>query len=163
MKNKLSGWVAGGLLAVAVFGVSLSNNNVASAAQSVPANMSMQQEKPINSDTTKEQEIQKPCCEAEGKTETSAAAGMMQSGKMNQDMMQSEEMQKQCGEMMKDEDMQKMMKEMMKDAEMQKMMRQMMAADHSFKEMMQDMIDTAKTDPVKSAATGQDHNAHHQN
>ena len=82
MKNKLSGWVAGGLLAVAVFGVSLSNNNVASAAQSVPANMSMQQEKPINSDTTKEQEIQKPCCEAEGKTETSAAAGMMQSGKM---------------------------------------------------------------------------------
>ena len=87
----------------------------------------MQQEKSTNSDTTKEQEIQKPCCEAEGKTETSAAAGMMQSGKMNQDMMQSEEMQKQCGEMMKN------------------------------------MIDDTKTDPVISAATGQDHNAHHQN
>ena len=135
MKNKLSGWVAGGLLAVAVFGVSLSNNNVASAAQSVPANMSMQQEKPINSDTTKEQEIQKPCCEAEGKTETSAAAGMMQSGKMNQDMMQSEEMQKQCGEMMKDKNMQKMMK---------------------------NRVDDTKKEPVVSATSEQDHNAHRQ-
>ena len=163
MKNKLSGWVAGGLLAVAVFGVSLSNNNVASAAQSVPANMSMQQEKPINSDTTKEQEIQKPCCEAEGKTETSAAAGMMQSGKMNQDMMQSEEMQKQCGEMMKDKDMQGMMKQMMTDTEMQKMMKQMMADEPSFKEMMKNMIDTTDTEATASAANGQDHNAHHQN
>lgn len=163
MKNKLSGWVAGGLLAVAVFGVSLSNNNVASAAQSVPANMSMQQEKPINSDTTKEQEIQKPCCEAEGKTETSAAAGMMQSGKMNQNMMQSEEMQKQCGEMMKDENMQKMMKEMMSDPEMQKGMKQMMSEDPSFKEMMKNMVDDKKTEAVVSAASEQDHNAHHQN
>ena len=162
MKNKLSGWVAGGLLAVAVFGVSLSNNNVASAAQSVPANMSMQQEKPINSDTTKEQEIQKPCCEAEGKTETSAAAGMMQSGKMNQDMMQSEEMQKQCGEMMKDENMQKMMKEMMSDPEMQKGMKQMMSEDPSFKEMMKNMVDDKKTEAVVSAASEQDQKAHHQ-
>ena len=163
MKNKLSGWVAGGLLAVAVFGVSLSNNNVASAAQSVPANMSMQQEKPINSDTTKEQEIQKPCCEAEGKTETSAVAGMMQSGKMNQDMMQPEEMQKQCGEMMKDKDMQGMMKQMMADTEMQKMMKQMLADDPSFKEMMKNMVDDKKTEAVVSAASEQDHNAHHQN
>ena len=163
MKNKLSGWVAGGLLAVAVFGVSLSNNNVASAAQSVPANMSMQQEKSTNSDTTKEQEIQKPCCEAEGKTETSAAAGMMQSGKMNQDMMQSEEMQKQCGEMMKDKDMQDTMKQMMADTEMQKMMKQMLADDPSFKEMMKNMIDTTDTEATASAANGQNHNAHHQN
>ena len=126
MKNKVSGWITGGLLAVAVLGVSLSNSAIASAAPAATASMGMQQEKPINSDTTKEQEIQKPCCEAEGKTETSAAAGMMQSGKMNQDMMQSEEMQKQCGEMMKNR------------------------------------VDDTKKEPVVSAISEQDHNAHRQ-
>ena len=59
-------------------------------------------------------------------TGTSAAAGMMQSGKMNQDMMQSEEMQKQCGEMMKNR------------------------------------VDDTKKEPVVSATSEQDHNAHRQ-
>ena len=162
MKNKVSGWITGGLLTVAVLGVSLSNNAVASAAQGVPTSMSMQQEKSINSDTKKAQETQKPCCEAAPKEEIATAAGMMQNEKMNQDMMQSAEMQKQCEKMMKDKDMQDMMKEMMKDAEMQKKMKTMMADDPSFKEMMKNMIDDSKTDPVTSAATGQGHNAHHQ-
>jgi len=162
MKNKVSGWITGGLLTVAVLGVSLSNNAVASAAQGVPVSMSMQQEKSINSDTKKAQETQKPCCETAPKEEIATAAGMMQNEKMNQDMMQSAEMQKQCGEMMKDEDMQKMMKEMMKDVEMQKMMKTMMADDPSFKDMMKDMIDDTKTEPTVSAVSGQDHNAHHQ-
>ena len=163
MKNKLSGWVAGGLLAVAVLGVSLGNNAFANASTGKSASMSMQQEKSVPADTTKTQETQKPCGEAEGKTETSAAAGMMQSGKMNQDMMQLEEMQKQCGEMMKDKDMQGTMKQMMADTEMQKMMKQMLADDPSFKEMMKNMIDTTDTEATASAANGQNHNAHHQN
>ncbi|MHC1717534.1 MAG: hypothetical protein AB9883_02590 [Acidaminococcaceae bacterium] len=162
MKNKVSGWIAGGLLTVAVLGVSLSNNAVANAAQGVPASMSMQQEKPINSDTKKAQETQKPCCEAAAKEEIATAGGMMQKEKMNQDMMKSEEMQKQCGEMMKDKDMQDMMKQMMNDAEMQKMMKTMMADDPSFKDMMKNMIDDTKTEPTVSAVSGQDHNAHHQ-
>ena len=163
MKNKVSGWIAGGLLTVAVLGVSLSNNAVASAAQVVPASTSVQQEKPINSDTKKAQETQKPCCEGAPKEEIATAAGMMQNEKMNQDMMQSEEMQKQCGEMMKDKDMQGMMKQMMADTEMQKMMKQMLADDPSFKEMMKNMIDTTDTEATVSAANGQNHNAHHQN
>ena len=126
MKNKVSGWVAGGLLAVAVLGVSLGNNAVANASTGKSASMSMQQEKSVPADTTKTQETQKPCSEAEGKTETSAAAGMMQSEKMNQDMMQSEEMQKQCGEMMKNR------------------------------------VDDTKKEPVVSATSEQDHNAHRQ-
>ena len=149
MKNKVSGWITGGLLAVAVLGVSLSNSAIASAAQGGPASTSMQQEKSVNSDTKKAQETQKPCCEAAPKEEISTAAGMMQNEKMNQDMMQSAEMQKQCGEMMKDEDMQKMMKTMMAD-------------DPSFKDMMKNMIDDTKTEPTVSAVSGQDHNAHHQ-
>ena len=162
MKNKVSGWITGGLLAVAVLGVSLSNNAVASAAQGGPASTSMQQEKSVNSDTKKAQETQKPCCEAAPKAEISTAAGMMQNEKMNQDMMQSAEMQKQCDEMMKDEDMQKMMKGMMADTEMQNMMKQMLTNDPSFKEMMKNMIDDTNKEPTVSAVSGQDHNAHHQ-
>ena len=140
MKNKLSGWVTGGLIAVAVFGVSLSNNNVASAAPSVPANMSMQQEKSMNSGTTKEKEAQKPCGEAEGKTETSAAADMMQNGKMNKEMIKSDEIQKQCREMMEKK----------------------IADNPSSKEMRKNRVDDTKKLPLVSEASEQDHNAHRQ-
>ena len=56
MKNKVSGWITGGLLAVAVLGVSLSNSAIASAAPAATASMVMQQEKSVNSDTKKAQE-----------------------------------------------------------------------------------------------------------
>ena len=126
MKNKVSGWITGGLLAVAVLGVSLSNSAIASAAPAATASMGMQQEKSTNSDVVMAQETQKSCCEAKPKAEGSSGTGMMQSGKMNQDMMQSEEMQKQCGEMMKNR------------------------------------VDDTKKEPVVSATSEQDHNAHRQ-
>ena len=112
MKNKVSGWITGGLLAVAVLGVSLSNSAIASAAPAATASMGMQQEKSKNSDVVMAQEAQKSCCEAEGSSGTG--------------MMQSEEMQKQCGEMMKNR------------------------------------VDDTKKEPVVSATSEQDHNAHRQ-
>ena len=116
MKNKVSGWITGGLLAVAVLGVSLSNSAIASAAPAATASMGMQQEKSTNSDVVMAQETQKSCCEAKPKAEGSSGTGMMQ----------SEEMQKQCGEMMKNR------------------------------------VDDTKKEPVVSATSEQDHNAHRQ-
>ena len=167
MKNKLSGWVTGGLIAVAVFGVSLSNNNVASAAPRVPANMSMQQEKSMNSGTTKGQEAQKPCGEAALKEGGSTSTGMMQNGKMNKEMIKSDEIQKQCREMMEKKMADKpSSKEMIKSGEMQKqcreMMKKKMAGDSSSKEMMKNRVDDTNKEPLVSEASEQDHNAHRQ-
>ena len=116
MKNKVSGWITGGLLAVAVLGVSLSNSAIASAAPAATASMGMQQEKSTNSDVVMAQETQKSCCEAKSKAEGASGTGMMQ----------SEEMQKKCGEMMKNR------------------------------------VDDTKKEPVVSATSEQDHNAHRQ-
>lgn len=167
MKNKLSGWVTGGLIAVAVFGVSLSNNNVASAAPRVTANMSMQQEKSMNSGTTKGQEAQKACGEAALKEGGSTSTDMMQNGKMNKEMIKSDEIQKQCREMME----KKMAdnpssKEMIKSDVMQKqcreMMKKKMADNPSSKEMSKNRVDDTKKLPLVSEASEQDHNAHRQ-
>lgn len=140
MKNKLSGWVTGGLIAVAVFGVSLSNNNVASAAPRVTANMSMQQEKSMDSGTTKGQEAQKACGEAALKEGGSTSTDMMQNGKMNKEMIKSDEIQKQCREMMKKK----------------------IADNPSSKEMRKNRVDDTKKLPLVSEASEQDHNAHRQ-
>lgn len=152
---------------MAVFGVSLSNNNVASAAPSVPANMSMQQEKSMNSGTTKGQEAQKPCGEAVPKEGSSAVTGMMQNGKMNKEMIKSDEIQKQCREMMEKKMADKpSTKEMIKSGEMQKqcreMMKKKMAGDSSSKEMMKNRVDDTNKEPLVSEASEQDHNAHRQ-
>ena len=167
MKNKMSGWLAGGLLAVAVLGVSFSGNAVANASAGtepwVVTNMRMQQEKSSRSDATKVQETQTPCGDTSAKTGTENTPGMMQGGKMNPDRMQSSDMQQSCEEMMKNADMQKMMQDMMKQPQMQAMMKQMMANDPGFKQMMMDMVNAGEAAPATTAAapSEQEHNAHH--
>ena len=116
MKNKMSGWIAGGLLAVAVLGASVSGNAVANASAGtepwVVTNMRMQQEKSSRSDATKAQEAQTPCGDTSAKAGTENTPGMMQGGKMNPDMMQSSDRQQSCDETMKAADSQTMLKDM---------------------------------------------------
>jgi len=59
---------------------------------------------------------------------------MIQHEQMNSDMMNSKDMQKQCGEMMKSSEMQKNMKDMMK---------QMISKDPEMKQIMIDMMKSA--------------------
>ncbi|MDU2065079.1 MAG: hypothetical protein E6713_09555 [Sporomusaceae bacterium] len=110
-----------------------------------------------------------------GNTAQKAEAGteasmMMQSGAMSPDMMNSPDMQKQCGEMMASPEMQQTMKDMMKQPQMLTMMKQMMANDPEFKQMMSDLVNNAtdeiKVDGTQASSTNQmpatmDHNAHH--
>lgn len=108
MKNKMTGWIVGGLITASVLGVTYGVSNAAKAEQ-VPTEQNT----------------------------------MMQHGQMNSDMMNSKDMQKQCGEMMASPEMQKNMKDMMK---------QMMSSDPEMKQMMIDMMkstenkDTAKAE-----------------
>jgi periplasmic protein CpxP/Spy len=74
--------------------------------------------------------------------EKAAEPNMMQQGQMNPDMMNSKDMQKQCGEMMASPEMQKNMKAMMKN---------MMANDPEMKQMMTDMMKSTNTKPTVNA------------
>ncbi|MBP2633498.1 MAG: hypothetical protein H6Q70_4126 [Firmicutes bacterium] len=74
--------------------------------------------------------------------EKPAATNMMQQGQMNSEMMNSKDMQKQCGEMMANPEMQKNMKTMMKN---------MMANDPEMKQMMTDMMKSTNTKPTENA------------
>lgn len=136
MKNKMTGWIIGGLITASALGVAFGINSIGSAAP---------------------------------KTEQAAvASGMMQNGQMNDDMMNSPEMQKECQTMMTSPEMQKTMKDMMQQPQMQNMMKQMMANDPAFKQMMSDMVNNAEkvdeqTTPTAQAAAPIDHNAHHTN
>ena len=67
---------------------------------------------------------------------------MMQHGQMNTDMMNSKDMQKQCGEMMASPEMQKNMKDMMKD---------MMSNDPEMKKMMINMMKNAENKNTTNA------------
>jgi hypothetical protein len=137
MKNKMTGWMVGGFITVAVLGVAFGVNSIGNAA---------------------------------AKTEAAAPNMMMQNGHMSPDMMNSPEMQKQCGEMMTSPEMQKTMMEMMQQPPMQSMMKQMMASDPAFKQMMFDLVTSAADENTVSGeqapSTAQvpasiDHNAHH--
>lgn len=139
MKNKMRGWLVGGLITAAVFGVMFGFNSMGNAAE---------------------------------KTEMGATAPnmMMQNGQMSPEMMNSPEMQKQCGEMMTSPEMQKTMKEMMQQPKMQNIMKQMMASDPAFKQMMSDLVNNADNEntvsgeqasPTEQAPAPIDHNAHH--
>lgn len=84
---------------------------------------------------------------------------MMQNGQMNPEMMNSPELQKQCGEMMASPEMQKTM------------MKQMIASDPAFKQMLSDLINSADAEnatgeqapAVTQMPASIDHNAHHMN
>jgi hypothetical protein len=67
---------------------------------------------------------------------------MMQHGQMNADMMNSKDMQKQCGEMMASPEMQKNMKDMMKE---------MMSNDPEMKQMMINMMKNAENKNTTNA------------
>lgn len=120
------------------------------------------------------------------KTEPASGNGMMQAGKMNnemkhnpdmakqccemmknhdmQKMTQSPDMADQCGEMMKNPDMQKMMLEKMKQQQMQTAMKQMIASDPAFKKMMADLIEASgktKTLTTAEAPAEHEHNGKH--
>ena len=140
MKRHVSGWLVGGLLSMAVVGVALNSNAVANASAGTEpgavSNMKMQQEKSTSVKEEKGQESQKPCDDVTGKTATAT------------DGMQSSEKQQQCGEMMK-------------NADMQKMMQQMMAGDPAVKDMRKSMISADDSEQNTTAATAQDHKAHH--
>ncbi|WP_371379105.1 hypothetical protein [Sporomusa aerivorans] len=137
MKNKITGWLAGGLITASVLGVAFGFNPVGNAA---------------------------------AKTEQAVAGHsmMMQQGQMNQEMMSSPEMQKQCAEMMQNPEMQKMMKQMLQQPQMQTMMKQMLSGDPEFKQMLLDLInsveDTTTGEQAPASARNSmpmDHNAHH--
>lgn len=140
MKNKMTGWIIGGLITTSVLGIAFGVNSIGSAA---------------------------------AKTEQAAvSSGMMQNGQMSQEMMNSPEMEKQCGEMMASPEMQQTMKDMMKQPQMQTMMKQMMVSDPEFKQMMSDMVNSANDEntatggqvpPTDQAPAAIDHNAHHTN
>lgn len=107
---------------------------------------------------------------AAAKTEQAPAPSMMQNSQMSPDMMNSPEMQKQCGEMMISPEMQKNMKEMMSQPQMQTMMKKMMASDPEFKKMMSEIVNNAddeNTDEEEQTPSNSkdvapiDHNAHH--
>ena len=106
---------------------------------------------------------------AAAKTEQAAVSSeMMKNDQMSPEMMNSPEMQKQCGEMMASPEMQKTMMGMMKQPQMQTMMKQMLASDPKFKQMMSDMVNNANTvgeqvPPTDQAPVAIDHNAHHTN
>jgi len=137
MKNKMTGWIVGGLITASVLGAAFGINSIGNAA---------------------------------AKTEQAVAAPsmMMQNGQMGSEMMNSPEMQKQCGDTMASPEMQQTMKGMMKQPQMQNMMKQMMASDPEFKQMMSDMVNNAGTvgeqvSPTDQTAAAIDHNAHHTN
>lgn len=136
MKNKLAGWIIGGLITASALGLVFGANSLASAAANTeqaaaPAGMMM------------------PSVQME---------------KMGPEMMNSPEMQKQCEDMMKSTDMQQAMKGMMQQPQMQTMMKQMMASDPVFKQMMEDMVSSSSEQVSQLQATEStniDHNAHH--
>lgn len=93
---------------------------------------------------------------------TDVSSGMMQTGQMNPDMMNSPEMQKECQNMMASPEMQQAMKDMMKQPQMQNMMKQMMASDPAFKQMMSDIVNNNEP-TITNEQAPIDHNAHHTN
>ncbi|WP_378955953.1 hypothetical protein [Pelosinus sp. sgz500959] len=93
MKNKMTGWIVGGLLGVSVLGVTLSTNVVSAAEKNAPSTHEMMMEK-----------------------------GQMGDMDMHK-MMNSPEMQTKCLEMMKTPEMQAMMKQMLsRDPALRQMM-----------------------------------------
>lgn len=140
MKNKMTGWIIGGLITASALGMAFGVNSIGSAA---------------------------------AKTEQAAASsGMMKNGQMSSEMMNSPEMEKQCGEMMASPEMQQTMKGMMKQPQMQTMMKQMLASDPEFKQMMSDLVNSVTDEntvtseqapPTDQAPAAIDHNAHHTN
>ncbi|SDD74329.1 hypothetical protein [Sporomusa acidovorans] len=139
MKNKLAGWIIGGLITASALGLAFGANSLVSAAANTeqaaaPAGMMM-------------------------------PSGQME--KMGPEMMNSPEMQKQCEDMMKSTDMQQAMKGMMQQPQMQTMMKQMMASDPAFKQMIEDMVKDSNSSGEQAAqlqateSTNIDHNAHH--
>jgi len=140
MKNKMTGWIIGGLITASALGMALGVDSIGSAA---------------------------------AKTEQTATPSMMmQNGQMSPEMMNSPEMEKQCGEMMASPEMQQTMKGMMQQPQIQTMMKQMLASDPEFKQMMSDLVNSANDEntatgeqapPTDQAPADIDHNAHHTN
>ncbi|SMD16147.1 hypothetical protein [Sporomusa malonica] len=136
MKNKLAGWIIGGLITVSALGLAFGANSLASAAANTE--------------------------QAAAAAGMMMSNGQM--GKMDPEMMNAPEMQKQCEDMMKSTDMQQAMKGMMQQPQMQNMMKQMLASDPAFKQMMVDMVSSSSeqaTQPQASESETIDHNAHH--
>jgi len=140
MNKKMTGWIIGGLLGVAVLGVNISMNVSSAAEKNTPPMQDMMMEK-----------------------------GQMNHMDMT-DMMKSPEMQKQCLEMMKSPEMQQTMKDMMKTPEMQGMMKQMLSKDPAMRQMMLDLVNsiepneqTSTLDTTETTAVpAVDHSMHHQ-
>jgi len=139
MKNKMTGWIIGGLITTSVLGMAFGFNSIGNAA---------------------------------AKTEQAAVSSGMQNGQMSPEMMNSPEMEKQCGEMMASPEMQQTMKDMMKQPQMQTMMKKIMASDPEFKQMMSDMVNSVADEnttngeqvpPTDQLPATIDHNAHHTN
>ncbi|HWR09596.1 hypothetical protein [Sporomusa sp.] len=139
MKNKLTGWIIGGLITASALGLAFGANSLASAAANTE--------------------------QAAAAAGMMMPNGQME--KMGPEMMNSPEMQKQCEDMMKSTDMQQTMKGMMQQPQMQTMMKQMMASDPAFKQMMADMVKESTSSgeqaPQPQAAESEsiDHNAYH--
>lgn len=140
MKNKMTGWIIGGLMTASALGMAFGVNSIGSAA--------------VKSE------------------QAAVSSGMMQNGQMSSEMMNSPEVEKQCGEMMASPEMQQTMKEMMKQPQMQAMMKQMLASDPEFKQMMVDLVNSTTDEntatgeqmpPTDQAPTAIDHKAHHTN
>ena len=142
MKNRMTGWIMGGVFAISAAGL-LMGTNVGSAAEKVADKPLVMQGKMMQN----------------GKMD-------------NMEMMNSPEMQKQCADMMKSSDMQKTMLGMMKQPEMQATMKQMLASDPEMRQIMRDLVNSVDSNeqndnlvPQSStpanAPDAADHNAHH--
>lgn len=134
IKNKMAGWIIGGLITAATLGVAFGSNSVGNAAaKTEQATMSagMMQDGQMNPDMMNSPNMQKEC----------------------QKMMASPEMQQTMKDMMKQPEMQNMMKQMMVS---DPAFKQMMIDTINNSE--------AVTANDQEASTGQapiDHNAHH--
>ncbi|BBB89598.1 MAG TPA: hypothetical protein PKA28_14390 [Methylomusa anaerophila] len=144
MSKEITGWIVGGLIAVSAMGLAFGTNIGRAAEKSA-------EQPPAKQD----------CVMNEG-----------QMGAMDHNMMDAQEMQKQCLEMMKSPEMQKTMKNMMKQPEMQAMMKQMLTNDPEFRQIISDLVNSvdpnAQTDNQASPADastpppgGMDHSNHH--
>lgn len=138
MKNKMTGWIIGGLITASALGVAFGVNSIGSAAvktEQAAVSSGMMQNGQMNPDMMNSPEMQKEC----------------------QTMMESPEMQKTMKDMMQQPQMQNMMKQMMaSDPAFKQMMSDMVnnAENTEAGEQKQ---------PTDQAAAPIDHNAHHTN